>query len=185
MFELKSTNKIKPLILSDDTVKGYVRQVVLYMILMNIERGRILVRYNLPFFPEYIGKELDETTGVEEPIYKHHYHKDTGQFPFYTCKIHLPLHAPIRQYVKDSLLNIVTPVYREGNPELIPPLEGMKEGRNWKCSNYCKVYEICKKIPDRQTDIEKRRVLLNQHIDESVNRVRRFGKRKDMNVNIN
>lgn len=185
VFELKSTNKIKPLILSDDTVKGYIRQIVMYMILMNIEKGRILVRYNLPYFPEYIGKELDESTGVEEPIYKLRFHKDTGQFPFYTVKVSLPLQAPIRKYVKETLLSIVTPIYNEGNPELIPPLEGMKEGTNWKCKSYCKVYEICKSIPDRQTDINKRYILLNKHIDDSVNRVRRFGKRKDKNVDIN
>lgn len=177
VFELKSTNKIKPLILSDDTVKGYVRQVTLYMILMNIERGKILVRYNMPFFSEYVGKEIDESTGVEESIYKHKYHKDTGQFPFFTIKLHLPMDKPIRQYVKDTLLNIVTPVYLEGDVEQIPPLEGMKEGTNWKCNNYCKVKEFCEKIPDKQKDPNKRYVLLNKHIDDSVNRVRFFGRK--------
>lgn len=177
VFELKSTNKIKPLILSDDTVKGYVRQVVYYMILMNIERGRILVRYNLPHFPEYIGKELDETTGVEESIYKLKYHKDTGQFPFFAVRLHLPLNAPIREYVKKSLIDIVKPIYEAGDPEQIPPLEGMKEGTNWKCNNYCKVLEQCKAIPDKQTDPDKRYVLLNKHIDDSVNRVRYFGRK--------
>lgn len=181
VFELKSTNKIKPLILSDDTVKGYIRQVVYYMILMNIERGRILVRYNLPHFPDYVGKEIDETTGVEESIYKLKYHKDTGQFPFFAIRLHLPLQAPIREYAKKSLIDIIKPVYQTGDPELIPPLEGMREGVNWKCNNYCKVLEQCKALGDKQTDINKRYVLLNKHIDDSVNRVRYFG-RKNKNV---
>lgn len=177
VFELKSTNKIKPLILSDDTVKGYVRQVVYYMILMNIERGRILVRYNLPHFPEFVGKEIDDKTGVEEAIYKLNYHKDSGQFPFFAVKLHLPLDAPIREYVKKSLIDIVTPIYLAGDVEQIPPLEGMREGTNWRCNNYCKVKEYCEKIPDRQNDIDKRYVLLNKHIDDSVNRVRFFGRK--------
>jgi hypothetical protein len=177
VFELKSTNKIKPLILSDDTVKGYIRQVVYYMILMGIERGRILVRYNLPHFPEYVGKEIDEATQVEESIYKLRFHKDTGQFPFFAIRLHLPLQAPIRDYVKKSLIDIVKPVYEAGDIEQIPPLEGMREGTNWKCNNYCKVKEHCEKIPDKQNDPNKRYVLLNQHIDDSVNRVRFFGRK--------
>lgn len=186
VFELKSTNKIKPLILSDDTVKGYVRQVVYYMVLMNIERGRILVRYNLPHFPEYIKipkehrekvMELIPEIGLLDNIYKLNYHKETGQFPFFAVRVHLPLSAPIRDYVKKSLIDIVKPIYEQGDPEMIPPLDGMKDGLNWKCNNYCKVLEQCKALGDKQTDLEKRHVLLNKHIDESVNRVRYFGRR--------
>lgn len=178
VFELKSTNKIKPLILSDDNVKGYIRQVVYYMILMNIERGRILVRYNLPHFPEFVGKEIDESTQVEEAIYKLKYHKDTGQFPFFAIKLHMPLDAPIREYVKKSLIEIVKPVFEAGDIEQIPPLEGMKQGTNWRCNNYCKVKQYCENIADRQNDPNKRYVLLNKHIDDSTNRVRFFGRKR-------
>ena len=184
VFELKSTNKIKPLILSDDTVKGYVRQVVYYMILKNIEKGRILVRYNLPHFPQYVkvpdGLKIQlESEGVtlDDNLYKLAFHKDTGQFPFFAIRVHIPLSAPIRDYVKQKLIEIVKPVYESGDATIIPPLEGMKEGTNWKCVKYCKVYEQCKQTPDLNTNQEARYVLLNKHIDEAVERVRFYGRR--------
>jgi hypothetical protein len=124
-----------------------------------------------------MGKEIDDATQVEEAIYKHKYHQDTEQFPFFAVRLHLPLHAPIRDYVKKSLIDIVKPVFEAGDIEQIPPLEGMKQGQNWKCNNYCKVKEYCEKIPDRQNDPNKRYVLLNKHIDDSVNRVRYFGRK--------
>ena len=187
VFELKSTNKIKPLILSDDNVKGYLRQVVYYMILMDIEKGRIMVRYNLPYFPEFVTKDtvVDETrnfTGDGESMYKLRFHKDTGQFPFFPIRINIPLDAPIRDYVKKGLLEVVKPLYNEGDISKIPRLDGMMDGSNWKCSNYCKVRELCYEIEDTQSDPETRSILLNKHIDDSMNKKRRSGRRKDRDV---
>lgn len=171
VFELKSTNKISPFILSDDVLKGYVRQIVYYMVLMGFEKGRIIARYNLPYFPEYCGK--DETTG--ESLYKLKFHKDTGQFPFFAVKITIPLDAPIRNEIKDGLLNILTPIYEKGDVALLPRLDNFPN--NWKCKTYCKVRNICELIPD-ETDPNNRDILLNKHIDEATNKVRRYGKKK-------
>lgn len=180
VFELKSTNKMKPLILSDDTVKGYIRQVCYYMILLNIEKGRIIVRYNLPYFPEYIQKDsLDN-----ESMYKLRFHKDTGQFPFFAIKINIPLQAPIREKVKKGLLEVVKPLYEAGDITKIPRLDGMMSGNNWKCSHYCKVRDLCFDIEDQQTDSEVRDILLNKHIDSAMDRKRTYGKRKDRNIDI-
>lgn len=194
VFELKSTNKIKPLILSDDTVKGYIRQVVYYMILLDIEKGRIIVRYNLPYFPTYLKasdgikyqiQELNPDFDVLENIYVLKFHKDTGQFPFFTIKVNIPLQAPIREKVKKGLLEIVKPLYKEGDVTKIPRLDGMLDGSNWKCSKYCKVRDLCSEIEDKQIDPETRNVLLNKHIDNSMNKIKRFGRRKDKNIDIN
>ena len=178
VFELKSVNKFKPLILSDDSVKGYIRQIVYYMILMDIEKGRIIVGYNMPFFPEFI--KFDDVDG--ERLYKLRFHKDTGQFPYFLVKLNIPLNAPIREKVKSGLLNVVKPLYQEGDISKIPRLDGAIEGSNWRCSNYCKVYNICMKLPDEQHDIDIRNILLNKHIDEQVDRKRAYGKRKDRDV---
>lgn len=182
IFELKSTNKIKPFILSDETMKVYIRQIVYYMVLEGLEKGRIFARYALPMFPEYVGKDIDTTTGVEESLYKLKYHKDTGQFPFFACDLTLDLSAPSRERIKRALIEIIKPIYLKGDISQVPVLDGKKEGTNWKCNSYCKVREICDKIPDLQTDYEKRYVLLNKHIDNAVNKIRRNGKRKDKDV---
>ena len=69
VFELKSVNKFKPLILSDSSVTGYIKQITYYMILMNIEKGRILVKYNMPFFPEKVSDMIEDENFPEIKIH--------------------------------------------------------------------------------------------------------------------
>jgi hypothetical protein len=178
VFELKSVNKFKPLILSDSSISGYIKQVVYYMILMDIEKGRVIVKYNMPFFPEL--DHYDERDG--EPLYKLRFHKETGQFPYFTFRVDIPLDAPIRQKVKDGLLNILKPMYKEGDITKIPRLDGALDGSNWKCSKYCKAREVCMELPDEQYDTQIKDILLNKHIDEQVHRKRVYGKRMDKDV---
>lgn len=193
VFELKSTNKIKPLILSDDTVKNYIRQVTYYMILMNIEKGRILVRYNLPHFPENVGRDdefcaaiadkFHRFTGDDMTLYKLMFHKDTGQFPFFSIGLKIPLDAPVREMVKKGLLEITKPTWDLNDVSQLPRLDGSIEGINWKCNNYCTVKDLCHTLPDEQTDPIKRIVLLNKHLDNSVEK-KIFRGRKNQPVDI-
>ncbi len=187
VFELKSVNKFKPLILSDSSVTGYIKQVVYYMILMDIEKGRVIAKYNMPFFPEKIIDVVEDPDfpDIKTPLYKLKFHKDEGQFPYFTFRVDIPLTAPIRQKVKDGLLNVVKPMYKEGDITKIPRLDGAEDGSNWKCANYCKARDICMELPDEQYDIKIKDILLNKHIEEQVNRVRSYGKRKDKDVIIN
>ena len=180
VFELKSVNKFKPLILSDSSVTGYIKQIVYYMILMDIEKGRVIVKYNMPFFPEL--DHYDDRDG--EPLYKLRFHKETGQFPYFTFRVDIPLDAPIRQKVKDGLLNVLKPMYKAGDITKIPRLDGAVDGSNWRCSKYCKAKDVCLSIEDSQDDPKIRSILLNKHIDAQVERVRRYGKRKDIHVDI-
>ena len=184
VFELKSVNKFKPLILSDSSVTGYIKQVVYYMILMDIEKGRVIAKYNMPFFPEKIIDVVEDPDfpDIKTPLYKLKFHKDEGQFPYFTFRVDIPLTAPIRQKVKDGLLNVVKPMYKEGDITKIPRLDGAEDGSNWKCANYCKARDICMELPDEQYDIKIKDILLNKHIEEQVNRVRSYGKRKDKDV---
>ena len=189
VFELKSVNKFKPLILSDDSVKGYVRQVTYYMILMGIEKGRIIVKYNMPFFPELVTYDTQRLpqfnmVGDGAPMYKLKFHKDTGQFPYFTVHVTIPKDKEIREKVKNGLLNIVKPMYKEGDITKFPRLDGSLDGSNWKCSKYCKARDKCMEIPDEQYDLEIRNILLNKHIDEQMDKHKRFGRRKDRNVDI-
>ena len=131
----------------------------------------------MPFFPEFIRFDDDG-----EKLYKLQFHKETGQFPYFVVKLTIPLSAPIRQKVKESLLNIVKPLYKEGDISKIPRLDGAVEGSNWKCMNYCKAKDKCMELPDEQYDLDIRNILLNKHIDEQVDRKRVFGKRKDKDV---
>jgi hypothetical protein len=190
VFELKSVNKFKPLILSDSSVSGYIKQVVYYMILMDIEKGRVIVKYNMPFFPELVTYDTDELKKAFPkffmadglPMYKLAFHKEEGQFPYFTFRVDIPLDAPIRQKVKDGLLNILKPMYKEGDITKIPRLDGALDNSNWKCAKYCKAREICMEIPDEQYDTQIKDVLLNKHIDEQVHRKRVYGKRMDKDV---
>lgn len=190
VFELKSVNKFKPLILSDDSVKGYIRQVAYYMILMGIEKGRIIAKYNMPFFPELVTYDTDTLAnafpnhfiGDGRPIYKLNFHKETGQFPYFTIRVSIPADKEIREKVKNGLLNVVKPLYKEGDISKFPRLDGALDGSNWKCSKYCKARDKCLELPDEQYDPEIRSILLNKHIDEQMDKKRTWGRRKDKNV---
>ena len=184
VFELKSINKFKPLILSDSSVTGYIKQVVYYMILMDIEKGRVIAKYNMPFFPEKIIDVVEDPDfpDIKTPLYKLKFHKDEGQFPYFTFRVDIPLTAPIRQKVKQGLLDVLKPMYKEGDITKIPRLDGAVDGTNWKCTSYCKVRDKCMELPDEQYDIDIKNILLNKHIEEQVNRVRSYGKRKDKDV---
>lgn len=186
VFELKSVNKFKPLILSDESIKGYIRQVVYYMILMGIEKGRIVVKYNLPFFPEKVMEiaEDEQFPEIKTPLYKLNFHKETGQFPYFSVKVTIDKDDPIRAKVKMGLLNIVKPLYQEGDITKFPRLEGALEGVNWKCNNFCKARKKCMEIIDGQTDENIKNILLNKHIDEQMDKIRSYGKRQDKNVDI-
>lgn len=181
VFELKSINKFKPLILSDESVKGYIKQVVYYMILMDIEKGRIIVKYNLPFFPEKIMEivEDEQFPEIKTPLYKLNFHKDTGQIPYYTVKITIDPNDELRSKVKMALLNILKPLYEQGDITQIPRLDGAVEGTNYKCNTYCKARKKCMEIPDLQTDFNVRHIILNKHIEEQMDRIRVYGKRQD------
>lgn len=184
VFELKSVNKFKPLILSDSSVTGYIKQVVYYMILMDIEKGRIIAKYNMPFFPTKVVDFIEDENfpDIKTPLYKLEFHRDTGQFPYFTCKVEIPLSAPIRQKVKQGLLDVLKPMYKEGDITKIPRLDGAVDGSNWKCTSYCKVRDKCMELPDEQYDVDIKNILLNKHIEEQVQRVRSYGKRRDKDV---
>lgn len=169
VYELKATNKNQPLILSDDALKSYINQVVYYMVLLDIEDGRILVRYRLPYFLEYMGKD-----DLDESVYKLRFHKDTNEFPFFQAKLHIAHQAPIRQEIKDGLINVIKPLWKAGDITKIPVLDNKKY--NWRCG-YCKVRNICDQIPDRQTDPYIRNIVLNKHIQNASNKVRRVGRK--------
>jgi len=182
LFELKSTNKIQPFILSDDVMKTYIRQIVYYLVLEGMVNGRILARYNLPYFPEYVGKDVHDD-GTADNLYKLVFHKESGQFPFFSTKLTIDHSAPSRERIKKELIETIKPLYLQGDITQIPVLDGKVEGKNWKCNSYCKVREICDRIPDLQTDPEKRYVLLNKHIDDATNKVK-FSGRKNQAVDI-
>lgn len=182
LFELKSTSKTKPFILSDDTIKVYIRQITYYMILNDMEKGRIFARYMLPFFPKKVGEMIPDENfpDIKVPVYVLEWHKDTSQFPFFSCELSIPMDAESRERVKRALVEIVKPIYLNGDIQQVPVLDD--KPNNWKCNNLCKCKEICDTIPDLQDDPVKRYVLLNKHIDEAVNKKRRYGKRQDKNV---
>lgn len=185
IFELKSTKKIKPFILSEDTITKYVRQIVYYMILNNMEKGRVLARYALPFFPTYVKVEdeikmLIKGITVEDNLYVLKFHRETGQFPFYSVRLELKKDGASRDRVKMGLVDIIKPLYQAGDIEKVPILDDKET--NWHCNKYCKVKQICDQTPDLQTDPAVRYVVLNKHIDAATNKVKRFGRRKDKDV---
>jgi hypothetical protein len=186
IFELKNSKKIKPFILSEDTMKNYIRQILLYMILDDIAEGIILVRYARPDFPEYITKDQDRFDmfnfiGDGESLYKLKFHKETGQFPFFAVKLDLPLDSPNRDIIKKGLKEITAPLYQSGDPKKLPILPD--RDNNWKCQKYCKVKDLCYQTPDEQDDAVKRFVLLNHHLDSIVNKkISRFRKRQPVDI---
>lgn len=175
VFEFKTSGTIQHLVLSNDSLKSYVRQTVYYMILLGIKKGRVLVRYKRNDFPEYvcrddltcleIADDKHKFKGDNQPLYKLRFHKDTGQFPFFSAAVELELDDPVRKKVTDSLIKIIKPIYKANDVEQIPRLENYP--MNWKC-NYCNVKEVCAEIPDSQKDYYKRNILLNKHIDNVV-----------------
>lgn len=191
VLELKSSKKIKPFILSEETVKKYIRQLTLYLILTDKTEGIILARYARPDFLEYIRtKKWDPNTGEydysamdeimklneglnknftkEDNLYKVVFHRDSGQFPFWAVSVEIEADAKSREIVKKAMREVTAPLYKAGDVTQIPILDDKET--NWACQKYCKVKELCDQTPDLQTDPNKRFVLLNKHIDQAINK---------------
>lgn len=190
VLELKSSKKIKPFILSEETVKKYIRQLTLYLILTDKTEGIILARYARPDFPEYVRtKTWDSSIGdydysamdeimklnkdnknfkKEDNLYKLVFHRDSGQFPFWAVSVEIEADAKSREIVKRAMREVTAPLYKAGDVTQIPILDDKEN--NWACTKYCKVKELCDQTPDLQKDPNKRFVLLNKHIDQAMNK---------------
>lgn len=190
VLELKSSKKIKPFILSEETVKKYIRQLTLYLILTDKTEGVILARYARPDFPEYVRtKVYDKETGEydysamdrimelntlnkdlkrEDNLYKLVFHRESGQFPFWAVSVEIEADAKSREIVKRAMKEVTAPLYKAGDITQIPILEDKET--NWACQKYCKVKELCDQTPDLQKDPNKRFVLLNKHIDQALDK---------------
>ena len=192
VFEFKTSNTIQHIVLSNDILKSYIRQTVYYMTLMGITEGKILVRYKRNEFPEYIAKDdIDcflisdpkhKFVNDNKPMFKLIKHKDIGQFPFFAAKVELKYDAAVRSKITDGLINVIKPLYKTGDIEKLPRLENYPV--NWKCQ-YCNVKDICDQIPDLQMDQYKRNILLNKHIDNTVNKLYHRHKLGTINDNRN
>jgi hypothetical protein len=168
VFELKSTNVIKDLDLESSNLKSYIRQITYYMLLTGIEKGRIIIKYGLPFEMQWIRKDAKDG----ENIYKVKYRTKSNKSPYYHIKLTISKDAEIRTKIKDILTQKIKPVLDQAikNRDLtiIPVVDGKKAiPMDWMCS-YCKHKEICDSIPDKQNDPELRNILLNKHIDNLV-----------------
>lgn len=169
VYELKSTNKIDKLSLTSDNLKSYIRQITYYLLVTGIETGRIIINLNLPFHMTY---ERNQVRKDDDPnyLYRIKYHHKNNQLPYYFLKLTIPKDDPLRDRVKDILVNKIKPLYnhvrKNRDLTVIPRLPDFTTG-GWKCKS-CNVRDICNTIPDRQDNQELRNILLNKFIDDQV-----------------
>lgn len=161
VFELKNTNAQGPLTIDSDNLKSYTRQVVYYMLLTGLEKGKVIVQYGLPFEMEYDLKTKQHTVT---------YRNKQKKIPFFFYKISIPKDHPLRTKIKFILNDLIRPALvkavKERDLTIIPVLAEKKK-RHWKCVT-CEYKQYCDMLPDKQNDPELRSFLLNEHIDNIV-----------------
>jgi hypothetical protein len=161
VFEIKSTNVQDDLTIHSSNLKSYTRQVVYYMLLTGISKGKVIVSYGLPFRMVY-HKDIKK--------YEVFYREKENKSPYFMYSLEITEDEPLRKTIRTILTDKIKPAFDKAviNRDLtiIPVLDERKK-YDWKCM-YCKHRKICDMIPDKQEDQELRGYLLNKHIDNIV-----------------
>ncbi len=134
IVELKDTVNGKRLDITDQTFRSYLRQLLYYMVISDIEKGIISIRYNI--------KELRWIRGDEHGDY-YFRPKDANIVGTESWEVSLPMPDISREIIKNEMVRRKTLFRRaieEQNPSILPRLvEPMKSK---KCPS-CPFYELC------------------------------------------
>jgi hypothetical protein len=146
IVELKDTVNGKRLDFSDVTFRSYLRQLLYYLTITNIEKGIISIRYNIKEL-RWIRRDAEGNDYFVRPANA----KDVG---VESWQVVLPKDDIARELLKNEMVrrkNLFVKALEENDPSKLPRIpENM---RNYKCK-WCEFYDKCMR-EDSETEAAK------------------------------
>jgi hypothetical protein len=134
IIELKDSNNFFRLEPSDLTFQSYMNQLICYLIIANIEKGILCIKYNLSEM-EYLQRSEAGTTYLKKP--------DGKKPEIETWSITLPLDDEVRVMFKEQMLSRkdrLLNALKESKVDSLPRLTG--DLKRLKCGS-CPFYKRC------------------------------------------
>ncbi|HEY6535359.1 MAG TPA: hypothetical protein VIY08_06110 [Candidatus Nitrosocosmicus sp.] len=135
IVELKDTLSNKRLDINDHQFKSYVRQLLYYLVITNIEKGIISIRYNNREL-RWIKTDSDGNDFFIRP-------KNSRSPEIESWSVFLPKDDIARELLKNEMIrrkNLFQKSLQENNVKILPRLK--ENLRSSKCP-WCKFYDLC------------------------------------------
>jgi CRISPR/Cas system-associated exonuclease Cas4 (RecB family) len=146
IVELKDTMSNNRLNVNDDKFKSYLRQLLYYLIITEIEKGIISIKYNI--------KELKWIKSDSQGDY--FFRPFNSKSPeIESWEIYLPANDITREILKNEMIrrkNLFLKALENEDVSILPRLS--EKIRNRKCP-YCKFYDICMDNKNDETEEAK------------------------------
>ncbi|MGI0043820.1 MAG: hypothetical protein ACRD47_08920 [Nitrososphaeraceae archaeon] len=143
VVELKDTLNFGRLNMTDEKFKSYLRQLLYYLVIMDVERGIISIRYNT--------KELRWIKSDSKGDYFLQPHDGKGPF-IESWSVHLPRDDIVREILRNEMVrrkNLFRKALEHSDVSILPRLSQAK--RNSKCPK-CNFYDRCMNEDDETPD---------------------------------
>jgi hypothetical protein len=143
VVELKDTLNFGRLNMTDEKFKSYLRQLLYYLVITDVERGIISIRYNT--------KELRWIKSDSKGDYFLQPHDGKGPF-IESWSVHLPRDDIVREILRNEMVrrkNLFRKALEHSDVSILPRLSQAK--RNSKCPK-CKFYDRCMNEDDETPD---------------------------------
>jgi hypothetical protein len=162
IIELKDTNSQKKLNIIDEKFKGYLKQLLYYLVISGYENGILSIKYS--------SKSMSLVKSTSEGDY--YYVPNKSNNPgIETWKVVLHQNDFLRDIIKNEMIrrkNLLLEALRNNRIEILPRLK--EESRQAICKN-CKFYEECMKAENDDAREAKEMALEKDVLDitSSVN----------------
>lgn len=143
VVELKDTLNFGRLNMTDEKFKSYLRQLLYYLVIKDVERGIISIRYNT--------KELRWIKSDSKGDYFLQPHDGKGPF-IESWSVHLPRDDIVREILRNEMVrrkNLFRKALEHSDVSILPRLSQAK--RNSKCPK-CNFYDRCMNVDDETPD---------------------------------
>ena len=143
VVELKDTLNFGRLNMTDEKFKSYLRQLLYYLVITDVERGIISIRYNT--------KELRWIKSDSKGDYFLQPHDGKGPF-IESWSVHLPRNDIVREILRNEMVrrkNLFRKALEHSDVSILPRLSQAK--RNSKCPK-CNFYDRCMNEDDETPD---------------------------------
>lgn len=134
IIELKDTTSYKRLDINDNKFKSYLRQLLYYLVISELEKGIIFIKY--------INEELKFIKSDPEGDYFFRSNKSKKQ-EIESWKVFLPKDDVIREILKNEMIrrkNLLLKAITENNVAILPRIH---ESRRDVVCTKCEYYKIC------------------------------------------
>ncbi len=162
IIELKDTNSPKKLSIVDEKFKGYLKQLLYYLVISGYEKGILSIKYS--------SKSMSLVKSTAEGNYYYVPNK-LNDPSIETWKIVLHQNDFLRDIIKNEMIrrkNLLLEALRNNKIEILPRLK--EESRQSICKN-CKFYEECMKT-ENDDALEAKDMALEKDVLEITSAVK-------------